>query len=481
MNNRLKNILIILFILLYLFGFAQTKKTLIVDSDAGTDDYRAIILLTTLKNYNLKAITLSDGTMFPDKGAYRVESLLKCMNIDNVQIGVGKKTMYNKPLWRKYAEQVPWSTCYTEANQTKAYKPAKQVISEILASADNHSTTFVCLGSLSNLYETLSERKELSDKIEKIIWYNSSEIAQGVNYIFAPQAANFVLSLPVPIFIIHAIPNKTIPYDSKLVEEIKQINNLASSQILHQLDFFLKNNDTIHLKFWDELTATYLAYPFLFDTKQQDNKPNVHFISNYNTEPVKQAYLNILKGKANYFYDGVVFSNFPLDSVYYHNDINEIKQQLIDNHGMEEFVMSVLASEIHHHLGIYTILGVKMGLYARELLNAPLNQIQITSYTGKKPPLSCLNDGIMISTGSTPAFNLINIDTTKFQPSANFCYQSKCITLSLKENIDQQISLEIDHLAKQYGLNSQAYWNNIRKLALKYWLQLDRKKIFDIK
>lgn len=210
----------------------------------------------------------------------------------------------------------------------------------------------------------------------------------------------------------------------------------------------------------------------MFDLKQQPNKPNIYFVSEYNIESVKHAFLNILKEK----YEAVIFSNFPLDSEYYHNDINEIKQQLIENYGLQEFVLTILASEIHHHLGIYTILGVKMGLYAKELLNAPLNQIQITSFTGKKTPLSCLNDGIMIATGSTPAFNQINIDTIKIEPSVTFCYQNQCVTLSLKEDIYKQITLEIDNLLKQYDLNSLAYWNNIRKLALKYWLQLDRKK-----
>ncbi len=481
MNNRLTHIIITLYIFTCFLAFSQSKKALIIDSDAGTDDYRAIILLTSLKNYHLKAITVSDGTLFPDKGAYRVESLLKCLNIENVQIGVGKKTMYNKPLWRKFAEQVPWSTCYTNPKQTKTYQSAKQVLTDILSSAENNSITFVCLGSLHNLYETIKEKKELSSKIEKIIWYNSTEITHGSNYIFAPQAANYVLSLSVPIYIVHTISNKTIAYDSTFVENIKQCNLLASTQIMHQLNFFLNNNDTIHLKFWDELTAVFLEYPFLFDIKQLENRPNIHFISAYNVESIKHAYLNILKGKHKYYYNGVIFSNFPIDSDYYYNDINEIKQQIIENYGIEEFVLSVLTSEIHHHLGIYSILGVKMGLYAKELLNAPPHQIRITSYAGKKTPLSCLNDGIMISTGSSPAFKEINIDTIKIEPSAKFCYQNQCITLSLKEEIYKEITLEIDNLNSQYNLNSNAYWDNIRKLALKYWLQLDRKKIFDIK
>lgn len=205
--------------------------------------------------------------MFPDKGAYRVENLLKCLNIENVQIGVGKKTMYNKPLWRKFAEQIPWSTCQTEANQTKTYKPAKQVLLDILTSADNNSIIFVCLGSLQNLYEILSQNKELSNKIERIIWYNSSEVTQGSNYIFAPQAANFVLSISIPIHIVHNISNKTISYDSKFIEKIKQLNNFASSQIMHQINAFLKYNDTTHLKFGDELTAIYLEYPFFVRLK----------------------------------------------------------------------------------------------------------------------------------------------------------------------------------------------------------------------
>jgi pyrimidine-specific ribonucleoside hydrolase len=34
---------------------------------------------------------------------------------------------------------------------------------------------------------------------------------------------------------------------------------------------------------------------------------------------------------------------------------------------------------------------------------------------------------------------------------------------------------------RMYGLNSPEYWDYIRQLALQYWIELDRREIFDIK
>ncbi len=121
-----------------------------------------------------------------------------------------------------------------------------------------------------------------------------------------------------------------------------------------------------------------------------------------------------------------------------------------------------------------------MALVAMQLLNAPKNKIKIISYSGTTPPLSCLNDGLMITTGSTPAYNLFYIDTTTTPScSAKFCYNNKCINISLKKHLADKIQQEIDETQKKF-IHTDTYWNKIRQLALHYWLSLDRNMIFDI-
>jgi|YNPMSStandDraft_1061717.scaffolds.fasta_scaffold00417_13 pyrimidine-specific ribonucleoside hydrolase len=470
---------IALLLVITINSFPQSKDLLVIDTDAGTDDYRAIILITQLKQYDLKAITLSDGTLFPDKGAWRVETLLKCLGIEHIQIGVGKKTMYNKPFWRKYAENVPWSSCYTSPVSNKSYPLAKNILTSVLEDAKNKSVTIACLGSMSNLYETLKENQHLINKIKQIIWYNSSDINYGTNYIFEPKAANFILEKNISIYIVNAIKHKKNFYSDNFVKSIRSLNTKHANEIYYQLKYFYDLNDTTHLKCWDELCALYLANPNLFTLKENVKEPRLKFISDYEVEKLQKLYLELLAGTYRP-QKHVIFSIFPTDSIFFPDDINEIKDEIIKKYGYKEFMLGTLTSEIHNHLGIYSIVGMKMGLYACEILNASKNQIKITSYTGNTLPLSCMNDGIMVATGSTPAYNLLTISDSIAEPSAKFCFKQKCIKLTLKKDIYLSIQNEIQDAVYKYTISSSEYWKTIRKLALHYWLILDRNSVFEL-
>lgn len=60
------------------------------------------------------------------------------------------------------------------------------------------------------------------------------------------------------------------------------------------------------------------------------------------------------------------------------------------------------AVEFHGHLGPFLVLGVRMGLLAKKEL-FPLGDegMKAVAKTGNVPSLSCLLDGIQISTGCT--------------------------------------------------------------------------------
>ena len=60
------------------------------------------------------------------------------------------------------------------------------------------------------------------------------------------------------------------------------------------------------------------------------------------------------------------------------------------------------AVEFHGHLGPYLVLGIRMGLFAlRELSSSGYEGIEALVKTGDVPSLSCLLDGIQVSTGCT--------------------------------------------------------------------------------
>ncbi|MCK7460838.1 MAG: formylmethanofuran dehydrogenase subunit E family protein [Sphingobacterium sp.] len=121
--------------------------------------------------------------------------------------------------------------------------------------------------------------------------------------------------------------------------------------------------------------------------------------------------------------------------------------------------MVVLTSELHGHLGIYAIIGAKMGLYAREILGAGHDELVINSLAGSKPPVSCMNDGLQVSTGATLGHGLISVkQTDKPTPSAAFTYKGKTLTDLLIKPLQKEIDGIIKDAIHSSGGLTEEYW-----------------------
>ena len=59
------------------------------------------------------------------------------------------------------------------------------------------------------------------------------------------------------------------------------------------------------------------------------------------------------------------------------------------------------AKDFHSHLGPYLVIGLRMGQAIVKRLGQEPFSISITCYTGSKPPLSCIVDGLQLSTPCT--------------------------------------------------------------------------------
>lgn len=57
------------------------------------------------------------------------------------------------------------------------------------------------------------------------------------------------------------------------------------------------------------------------------------------------------------------------------------------------------AAAFHGHLGPYLVLGLRMGILAKNILGDPLMTAEI--HTKKTPPHSCILDGVQFSSGCT--------------------------------------------------------------------------------
>jgi len=130
----------------------------------------------------------------------------------------------------------------------------------------------------------------------------------------------------------------------------------------------------------------------------------------------------------------------------------------------EEFNAMVMTNNLHEHLGPHNIIGVKMGLYAKDLLNAEKFEVRVESEAGTETPISCLNDGIMIATGATLGGGKIE-NVASGESAATFYYDERTVKLELKPEVREEI---------------RRHSGDVRKNALYVWENYNGEELFEV-
>jgi pyrimidine-specific ribonucleoside hydrolase len=227
----------------------------------------------------------------------------------------------------------------------------------------------------------------------------------------------------------------------------------------------------------EEVVPFYMIHPEQFDSIPEKG-------SHWFLKVLLRADANILPAMLEML-DGeredksIVFKHFPTDTALLESDVAAIAPELLERHGEKEWKIVVMTNEFHEHLGIYSIVGAKMGLRAREYFNVGIDELTILSYAGFSPPLSCMNDGLQASTGATLGHGTIEVSPDVLFPAAVFRFKDRQLKLSVKEEVRNKIREQVKYGVDTYGLESPAYWAYIRSLALKVWLDFNRFELFD--
>jgi len=174
----------------------------------------------------------------------------------------------------------------------------------------------------------------------------------------------------------------------------------------------------------------------------------------------------------------VCLKEFPTDPSQFNDLVRPYVKQIIERHGLEKWKATLLANELHRHLGLWSIIGANMGTRAREILGAPADAMDVVSFAGYKPPWSCINDGLQVSTGSSLARGTISV-VHLGKPVAIFVYKQRQVTLKVKPGIVKTVRREIKKLSDEYGFQSERYFHELNKISVQYWLEWDREKLFE--
>jgi len=446
----------------------RAKFNVIIDTDAGVDDLVSLTVFMASKDFNINAITSVGGVLPADEAADYISSLITLYNHEGIPIGEGGRINSSK---KYYEHAIPvWKNLFPNVID-KSFESSISVLEKAVRN-EKGNTIVVALGPLSNISDFVNKYPDLIPKIKYVVWYCSfDKEPNGFNYTQDIGAFKRLRENGIPIKFI----SSDVKYEDGFFESCKEINTKYSNTLVTA--FGVRDTKQQPLFYWDNLIPLYLIYPNLFDeylneaheiivTPKSDNYFDV----------LVSAILNCDKARG-----GVVFNEIPTSGYMLRNDVSISASEIIEAHGYPEFKIASLTSEIHSHMGIYSILGAKMGLRIMEYFHAGLDEIFIVSYAGTNPPISCLNDGIQVGTGSTIGYGTIKIDTSDIRPAVLVRYNNREVLFSIKPELAQQIREDVGKLISSYGLESEFYWIKLRELSIKnYWLGISRYDAFVI-
>lgn len=469
----MKKLVFILAILLLananeIFAHKRAKYNIIIDTDAGIDDFRAITYFMASGDFNINCITTVDGILDPITAVNYISLLQKKYHHEGIPLGAGELTQASK----KYTgHALPiWEQLFPDIEPAKINNAIELL--DFSIKNENKKTIFVCLGPLTNIAGLLKKYPENNPKIEMILWFSEWDgTPEGYNYNQDKEAYKFITDNKIPLKI---VTSSEFAYESDFCDICKEINSVYAQQIS---DFFCLP-DSQKVYYWDELLPLYLLHPTLFTEERVSDFSSI-------VQPIKENHFDFLVSgllNSNKPQAGVVYNELPTSGFMLINDVDVNSEKLVEKHGYPEFKIVSLTSEIHSHMGVYSILGAKTGLRIMEYLHAGLDEIEIISYAGFDPPISCFNDGLQVGTGSTIGYGTISVDTSKTaQPSVLVKYNRREILFSIKPEIASEVTNDVSQLVKKHGLDSEMYWIKLRELSItKYWLGMSRFDILQI-
>lgn len=462
----------------------KARFHVLIDTDGAADDLRTLCMLLGNREVEVLAVTTSEGALTPEGAARKVTDLIRSLHHQGVPVGVGRAVDAPAPAWRAHSEAVEWGNAATSgAPATSDPLPSAGELIARTLEGEEEQVFFIALGALTNVRDVLAKNPALAGRFDRILWYNNSaRPLSGANYATDPEAVRSVLRSGIPVWIVSANPAYPLPVCTALLDSVASVRTPYAARIArtHRAEPLDRLVAERHLQAWDDLVAVCLFAPELFAVRELGGTVRACTLTDATAAAQAQTQmLAILRGKPDI--ENRVFYDFPARRADYAPDVVPIIDSAIARHGRSEWRAGVLTNELHGHLGIYATIGVKMGIRAREYFNIGVDDIQVVSYAGSKPPVSCMNDGLQVSTGATVGHGLIRVAANApTRPEARFTFKDKTIRLALKPAYAARIRRDVERGIELHGDLTEPYWLYVRELALAYWRDFDRHEIFDL-
>jgi len=479
-------ILVILISTLSATAHEASPRVVVIDTDMALDDVRALTLLACSDAVEILACVCSDGACAPPAGAWNARFVLDALGHSHVPVIAGRALDRPAPAWRSMSESLAWTRSVDPSSippRPDGSSPATPV-GRVAARVAGHSeVVYLCLGPLTNLADLIVEQPRAAERFSAIYYRGSPPGITPLSWNTArdPEAAQSVFDAGLPIHTHHVPDSLLLVYDTELAEAVCGMEEAAAELLcrLHRDERVRSLISAGHFVCWDESLVLDFLFPGLFAWRPS-SAGRLQLASD--TDRARRSYLGLLAGDLSLrpgHRHGVTLRDLSFAKEWLRPDVAEIQGVALSLHGSEEWNAVLLTNELHRHLGIYSILGAKMGIRARELLGAGVDELEVSSMAGFDPPLSCLTDGLQVSTGATLGRGAIAVIPGVSRPAAQFRKDDRLLQLEIRDDLVARIREDVANCVDAHGALTPAYWAAIRSLALAYWRDVDRKRVFE--
>ena len=452
------------------------RYPVVIDTDAGLDDVVTLAMALQSPRVRIAGIVCTDGVLSSRQCGEVVGRMLILFNRGEVPLFIqAAKQGAPPPPFRQSVHKA-----IMRALNNKTSVTAKPFSPSAYRTDSKRKTVVVALGPLTGLVAALKTRPALGQEIARVTVVGGPGV-KSWNARFDPAAWKAVVASRLPVD--HVIHGRTVRKPGSWSEG-SPVPRRPTSPAGRLLALLLRDKTAQHYAtglstLTDELAWLYLMAPSLFRRQVVRGGPAA-VVRPRSRRMILDKMLRLLKD-GRQVKRSVVLSGRPLPAANLRPDVRMRRAQIVARNGPVEWRAQVQMNELHRHLGAYSIIGVKMGLRAAELLNALPSNMQVVSYTPTHPPVSCLNDGVIVATGSTPGRGLYRHGGhRRGPPKVKFTFNGGSITLALKQRYHDEVQKSLSSLRRKYTLADGRYWKEVRSKGLEIWEKWHRLDLFEV-
>jgi len=441
---------------------AAARDAVVIDTDMGMDDLVTLALALQSPEVTVASVVAVDGVASAARSQEFLGRLLHHFNRGDVALWGASRARRETPPFRTFADRaVDRALGAGPGVKARPFSAAAYRV--------GGKSVVLVLGPLTNLAAALRSQPTLKQAIARVVVSGPPEAASNWNARRDPAAWKAVLASGLPLTFV--APDHA---GAKQAAALSGDSSIAAALVARLLRdprvkaHYLKSL----LRFTDELVWLYLLEPRLFTPGRVARPTSAQGIA---------ALLGRLLREGRQARRSVVYASKPLPVGALRPDLARRRDRIVANNGETEWRAQLLLNDLHQHLGAYSLVGVKMGLRAAELLNAPPHVMEVFSETAASPPVSCLNDGVIVATGSTPGRSLFHQGKGRAGSTrVRFRYNGRSVTLSLKTAYQHRIARALSTLRQRFGLADHRYWSGVRGQGLEIWEKWHRRDLFDV-